>query len=100
MLTPLKSAVIRRPALVFGAVLVLAWAVLAMSSAYRLAAQSAAAVRNPDDRLIDLNRKFREFLRSKDIRFTPIETPGAHNWMVWRRNLAEFGSLIFHEKTS
>lgn len=49
-----------------------------------------------EDRLIDLNRKFREFLKSKDIRFTPIETPGAHNWMVWRRNLAEFGSLIFH----
>jgi enterochelin esterase-like enzyme len=53
-----------------------------------------------DDRLIEPNRKFREFLKSKDIRFTPIETPGAHNWMVWRRNLAEFGSLIFHEKTS
>jgi enterochelin esterase-like enzyme len=51
-----------------------------------------------DDRLIEPNRKFREFLKSKDIRFTPIETPGAHNWMVWRRNLAEFGSLLFQEK--
>ena len=52
-----------------------------------------------DDRLIEPNRKFREFLKSKDIRFTPIETPGAHNWMVWRRNLAEIGSLLFHDKT-
>ena len=52
-----------------------------------------------DDRLIEPNRKFREFLRSKDIHFIPIETPGAHNWMVWRRNLAEFGSLLFHDKT-
>jgi enterochelin esterase-like enzyme len=53
-----------------------------------------------DDRLIEPNRKFREFLKSKEIRFIPIETPGAHNWMVWRRNLAEFGSLLFQEKSS
>ena len=53
-----------------------------------------------DDRLIDPNRKFRDWLKSKDIQFTPIETPGAHTWMVWRRNLAEFTALLFRGKTS
>jgi enterochelin esterase-like enzyme len=53
-----------------------------------------------DDRLIEPNRKFRDWLKSKDIQFTPIETPGAHTWMVWRRNLAEFAALLFRAKTS
>ena len=48
-----------------------------------------------DDRLIEPNRKFREWLKSKDIRATEIETPGAHTWMVWRRNLASFTALLF-----
>ena len=48
-----------------------------------------------EDRLIDINRKVRDWLKSKDVRFTPIETPGAHTWMVWRRNLAEFAALLF-----
>jgi enterochelin esterase family protein len=48
-----------------------------------------------DDRLIDLNRKVRTWLDSKGIHYTPIETPGGHVWMVWRRNLAEFTSLLF-----
>lgn len=53
-----------------------------------------------DDRLIEANRKFREWLKSKDVKHTTIETPGAHTWMVWRRNLAEFTSLLFQDKTS
>jgi enterochelin esterase-like enzyme len=48
-----------------------------------------------DDRLIDINRKLREWLASKNIKHVDIETPGAHTWMVWRRNLAEFTSLLF-----
>jgi enterochelin esterase family protein len=48
-----------------------------------------------DDRLIDLNRKVRTWLDSKGVHYTPIETPGAHVWMVWRRNLADFTSLLF-----
>jgi enterochelin esterase-like enzyme len=52
-----------------------------------------------EDRLIEPNRKFRDWLKSKDIRFTPIETPGAHTWMVWRRNLAEFAPLLFTKGT-
>jgi len=48
-----------------------------------------------DDRLIEINRKFRAWLASKDIKHVDIETPGAHTWMVWRRNLTEFSSLLF-----
>src|SRR5713101_1336270 len=48
-----------------------------------------------DDRLIDINRNFRAWLATKHIRHVDIETPGAHTWMVWRRNLTEFSSLLF-----
>ena len=48
-----------------------------------------------DDRLIELNRKFRGWLESKGVRHASIETPGAHTWMVWRRNLAAFTALLF-----
>jgi enterochelin esterase-like enzyme len=48
-----------------------------------------------DDRLIDINRKLRTWLASKNIKHAGIETPGAHTWMVWRRNLTEFSSLLF-----
>ena len=48
-----------------------------------------------DDRLIDANRKFIDWLKSKEIRHTWIETPGAHTWLVWRRNLADFSTLLF-----
>jgi enterochelin esterase family protein len=51
-----------------------------------------------DDRLITPHRQFREWLTSKDIKHTDIETPGAHTWMVWRRNLAAFAPLLFQEK--
>lgn len=48
-----------------------------------------------DDRLIDINRKFRAWLASKSIQHVDIETPGRHAWPVWRRNLTEFSSLLF-----
>src|SRR5262249_14155315 len=50
------------------------------------------------DRLIETNRKFHDWLKSKDVRHTWIEPPGAHTWMVWRRNLANFVPLLFQEK--
>jgi enterochelin esterase-like enzyme len=50
------------------------------------------------DRLIDDNRKFKAWLKSKDIAFTDIETPGTHTWMVWRRNLINFTPLLFASK--
>lgn len=41
------------------------------------------------------NRKLIEWLKSKGIRHTWVETGGAHTWMVWRRNLAQFAPLLF-----
>jgi enterochelin esterase family protein len=48
-----------------------------------------------DDRLIDINRNVRAWLASKNIKHVDIETPGAHTWMVWRRNLKDFTALLF-----
>lgn len=48
-----------------------------------------------DDRLIDINRKLRTWLVSKNIQHVDIETSGSHTWMVWRRNLADFAPLLF-----
>jgi enterochelin esterase family protein len=49
-----------------------------------------------DDGLTDVNRKIRAWLASKNIKHVDIETPGAHTWMVWRRNLTDFTPLLFH----
>jgi enterochelin esterase family protein len=51
-----------------------------------------------DDRLIADNRKLKEWLKTKNVAFTDIETPGAHTWMVWRRNLIAFAPLLFNGK--
>jgi len=48
-----------------------------------------------EDRLITPNRKFRDWLTSKGVQHTDIETTGMHTWMVWRRNLTEFAGLLF-----
>lgn len=48
-----------------------------------------------EDHLIEVNRKFREWLKAKGVNHTDIETPGMHTWMVWRRNLSEFAPLLF-----
>jgi enterochelin esterase-like enzyme len=48
-----------------------------------------------DDQLIENNRNLRAWLASKSIQHVDIETPGAHTWMVWRRNLTEFAPLLF-----
>ncbi len=48
-----------------------------------------------EDRLITVNRNLREWLKSKGVQHTDIETPGMHTWMVWRRNLSEFAPLLF-----
>jgi enterochelin esterase-like enzyme len=67
----------------------------------KLDAKAAAHLRvlwiacGTDDRLIEPNRKFREWLKSKHIHPVEIETPGAHVWMVWRRNLSNFAPLLF-----
>jgi len=48
-----------------------------------------------EDRMIEVNRKVRAWLTSKGVKHEAVETPGAHTWMVWRRNLAEFASRLF-----
>ncbi len=50
-----------------------------------------------EDRLIENNRRLFSWLKAKNVNFTPVETPGAHTWMVWRRNLIDFASLIFQK---
>jgi len=50
------------------------------------------------DGLIETNRKFKAWLKTKNMAFTDIETPGAHTWMVWRRNLIAFAPLLFTSK--
>jgi enterochelin esterase family protein len=48
-----------------------------------------------EDRLIDVNRKVRAWLTSKGVKHEAVEVPGAHTWMVWRRNLADFAPMLF-----
>jgi len=48
-----------------------------------------------EDRLIALNRKLVSWAKEKGVNVTPIETPGMHTWMVWRRNLIAFTPLLF-----
>jgi enterochelin esterase-like enzyme len=50
-----------------------------------------------EDRLIDANRKLSDFLVSKQVRHTYVEGPGAHTWMVWRRNLATLAPMLFRD---
>ena len=38
-----------------------------------------------------------DFLKTKDMPVTQIETPGLHTWMVWRDNLIHFTPLLFQK---
>jgi enterochelin esterase-like enzyme len=49
------------------------------------------------DGLIESNRRLKAWLKTKQVRFRDVETPGAHTWMVWRRNLAAFAPLLFRD---
>lgn len=48
-----------------------------------------------EDGLIAFNRDLKKWLTAKGVKFTDVETPGRHAWMVWRRNLAAFAPLLF-----
>lgn len=50
-----------------------------------------------DDSLIKLNRDIVGWLKDKGVKLTFVEVPGAHTWMVWRRNLITFASQIFQK---
>jgi len=48
-----------------------------------------------EDSLITANRKFVAWLRTRALQPVAIETPGIHNWPVWRDNLVHFAPLLF-----
>jgi enterochelin esterase family protein len=48
-----------------------------------------------DDRLITSNRAFVAWAKQKGYPVTPVETPGAHTFVVWRNNLLQFAPLLF-----
>lgn len=48
-----------------------------------------------EDRLIEANRQFRAFLKERGVTHEAVETPGAHTWTVWRRNLAVLAPRLF-----
>lgn len=50
-----------------------------------------------EDDLVSPNRKFIAWLKSKDVPLTAVETPGMHNWLVWRDNLVHFAPLLFQK---
>ena len=46
--------------------------------------------------LIAVNRQFKDWLRSKNVQFTELETAEVgHVWPFWRQNFAEFASKAF-----
>jgi enterochelin esterase-like enzyme len=50
-----------------------------------------------DDGLLNINQQLVDWLKSREIRHNWIKTPGSHSFMVWRRYLAEFVSLLFQK---
>ena len=52
------------------------------------------------DRLIDANRQFKDWLRSKNVQFTEQEVPDiGHVWPLWRQNLADMAPRLFQPKS-
>jgi enterochelin esterase-like enzyme len=48
------------------------------------------------DSLIDVNRQFKDWLRSKNVQFTEQEVPDmAHVWPLWRQNLTDMAQKLF-----
>lgn len=47
-----------------------------------------------NDFLLKNNQEFVEFLKSKNVTHKYIETEGAHTWLVWRRYLSDFMTLV------
>ena len=48
-----------------------------------------------EDELIKPERAFVAWLKSKGFNPVAVETPGIHNWPVWRDNLIHFAPLLF-----
>ena len=50
------------------------------------------------DDLIEPNRDFVAWAKSKGLPVTAVETQGEHTWIVWRDNLLHFAPLLFRAK--
>ena len=50
-----------------------------------------------DDGLLQPNRKAIAMLKAEGLPVTAIETPGHHQWPVWRDNLVHFTPLLFQK---
>jgi enterochelin esterase family protein len=48
-----------------------------------------------EDQLLTVNRQLKDWLKSSGVRFSEIETPGAHTFPVFRRNLVELAEQLF-----
>ena len=48
-----------------------------------------------EDGLKAQNVSLRDWLRSKNVAFEWVESPGGHTWLVWRRYLTEFLPRLF-----
>jgi enterochelin esterase family protein len=51
-----------------------------------------------EDELIEADRRFVSWLRARALQPTAVETPGIHNWPVWRDNLIRFAPLLFRPR--
>jgi enterochelin esterase-like enzyme len=50
------------------------------------------------DSLIGVNRQFKDWLKTKNVKFTEEEAPDVgHVWPLWRKNLAEFAQKAFQK---
>lgn len=48
--------------------------------------------------LITVNRQLVAWLHSQNIPVASVETPGMHEWAVWRDNLIQLSQLLFQKK--
>jgi enterochelin esterase family protein len=52
------------------------------------------------DSLLGVNRQFKDWLKSKNVKFTEEEVPDiGHVWPLWRKDLAEFAQNVFQKKS-
>jgi len=51
-----------------------------------------------EDSLSEPNHKLADWLKSKDMQVTYVQTPGVHSWIVWQDNLIHFAPLLFQAK--
>ncbi len=51
-----------------------------------------------EDDLLSLNRIFEGHMKQEGLPVTAVETPGRHEWPVWRDNLRHFVPLLFTDR--